>query len=89
MEVDNGDKRSAEQAASLFGTPEVESQRRNAGGKKINWKIITGVSFNYLSNQNQADFGPHRGGSFSTVCFCFVLGFFGIRKLVVSVSRCF
>lgn len=63
MEVDNGEKRSAEQAASLFGTPEVESQRRNTRGKKkTNWKIITGVRLTentYLSNQNQADFGAH------------------------------
>lgn len=79
MEVDNGEKRSAEQAASLFGTPEVESQRRNTE-KKSNWKIITGVSFNensYLSNQNQGDFGPPGSGSFIKMSFFF----FRIRKL--------
>eukprot|EP00066_Takifugu_rubripes_P021233 XP_011610499.1 PREDICTED: ectonucleotide pyrophosphatase/phosphodiesterase family member 1-like [Takifugu rubripes] len=44
MEGAKGEERSAEQAASLFGTPEVESQRGNTGaGKKSNWKILTGV----------------------------------------------
>ncbi|XP_059212245.1 ectonucleotide pyrophosphatase/phosphodiesterase family member 1 [Centropristis striata] len=46
MEVTKGEDRSAEQAASLFGTPELESQRRNnQPGTKRNkhCKIITGV----------------------------------------------
>ncbi|XP_032399017.1 ectonucleotide pyrophosphatase/phosphodiesterase family member 1 isoform X1 [Etheostoma spectabile] len=46
MEVTKGEDRSAEQAASLFGTPELESQRTNPerGKKKNNHcKIITGV----------------------------------------------
>ncbi|XP_038582268.1 ectonucleotide pyrophosphatase/phosphodiesterase family member 1 [Micropterus salmoides] len=46
MEVTKGEDRSAEQAASLFGTPELESQGRNneRGKKKKNHcKIITGV----------------------------------------------
>nr|XP_046228591.1 ectonucleotide pyrophosphatase/phosphodiesterase family member 1 [Scatophagus argus] len=45
MEVTKGEDRSAEQAASLFGATELESQRRDAGrGKKRNnCKIIIGV----------------------------------------------
>ncbi|KAM6906574.1 ectonucleotide pyrophosphatase/phosphodiesterase family member 1 isoform 2-T2 [Lycodopsis pacificus] len=46
MEVTKGEDPSAEQAASLFGAPELESQRSNAvRGKKRNnhCKIITGV----------------------------------------------
>ncbi|KAL7388221.1 hypothetical protein ABVT39_009383 [Epinephelus coioides] len=46
MEVTKGEDRSAEQAASLFGTPELESQRGNTerGKKKNNHcKIIIGV----------------------------------------------
>uniref|UniRef100_A0A8C4DYY3 Ectonucleotide pyrophosphatase/phosphodiesterase 1 n=1 Tax=Dicentrarchus labrax TaxID=13489 RepID=A0A8C4DYY3_DICLA len=45
MEVTKGEESSAEQAASLFGASELESQRRNTeGGKKRNnCKIITGV----------------------------------------------
>ncbi|XP_042358878.1 ectonucleotide pyrophosphatase/phosphodiesterase family member 1 [Plectropomus leopardus] len=46
MDVTKGEDRSAEQAASLFGTPEVESQRRNTerGKKRKNHcKIITAV----------------------------------------------
>lgn len=46
MEGAEKEERSAEQAASLFGAPEVESQGRNSGsGKKSNWKIIAAVSF--------------------------------------------
>lgn len=42
MEATKGD--SAEQAATLFGTQEMESQRRNTGKKWSNrCKIITGV----------------------------------------------
>lgn len=70
---DNGEKRSAEQAASLFGTPEVENQRRNSGNeKKKNCKIVIGVCFNentYLSNQIRVDFGPHGDGSFTKMSF--------------------
>ncbi|XP_069030126.1 ectonucleotide pyrophosphatase/phosphodiesterase family member 1 [Embiotoca jacksoni] len=46
MEVTKGEDRSAEQAASLFGTPELESQRSNneRGKRRSNYcKIITGV----------------------------------------------
>ncbi|XP_044025962.1 ectonucleotide pyrophosphatase/phosphodiesterase family member 1 isoform X2 [Siniperca chuatsi] len=46
MEATKGEDRSAEQAASLFGAPEVESQSRKTGrGKKRNnhCKVITGV----------------------------------------------
>ncbi|KAI3364194.1 hypothetical protein L3Q82_011011, partial [Scortum barcoo] len=46
MEVTKGEDRSAEQAASLFGAPELESQRRTTErGKKRNkyCKVITGV----------------------------------------------
>uniref|UniRef100_UPI0037E83A9F ectonucleotide pyrophosphatase/phosphodiesterase family member 1 n=1 Tax=Semicossyphus pulcher TaxID=241346 RepID=UPI0037E83A9F len=45
MDVTKGEERSAEQAASLFGASEVESQRRNneRGNKRNNWKIISGV----------------------------------------------
>ncbi|XP_034555534.1 ectonucleotide pyrophosphatase/phosphodiesterase family member 1 [Notolabrus celidotus] len=45
MEVTKGEDRSPEQAASLFGASEVESQRRNneRGKKRNNWKIISGV----------------------------------------------
>ncbi|XP_041661179.1 ectonucleotide pyrophosphatase/phosphodiesterase family member 1 isoform X2 [Cheilinus undulatus] len=45
MDVTKGEDRSAEQAASLFGASDVESQRRNneRGQKRSNWKIITGV----------------------------------------------
>lgn len=45
MDVTKGEERSAEQAASLFGAAEVESQRRNSerGKKRNNCKIITGV----------------------------------------------
>ncbi|XP_028252787.1 ectonucleotide pyrophosphatase/phosphodiesterase family member 1 isoform X2 [Parambassis ranga] len=44
MEVTKGEDRTAEQAASLFGTPEVESQRNNTGNRRCNHcKIITGV----------------------------------------------
>ncbi|KAM6991730.1 LOW QUALITY PROTEIN: ectonucleotide pyrophosphatase/phosphodiesterase family member 1 [Tautogolabrus adspersus] len=45
MDVTKGEDRSAEQAASLFGASEVESQRRNneRGKKRNNWKIISGV----------------------------------------------
>lgn len=53
MEGAKGEERSAEQAASLFGTPEVESQTRNTGAGKNKWKILTGVCFDqnsYLSN---------------------------------------
>lgn len=57
MEGAKGEERSAEQAASLFGTPEVESQRRNTGaGKKNKWKILTGVCFDhnsYLPNPHE------------------------------------
>ncbi|XP_074541875.1 ectonucleotide pyrophosphatase/phosphodiesterase family member 1 [Halichoeres trimaculatus] len=42
MEVTKGDERSAEQAATLFGASEVESQRNTQRGKKSNWKIISG-----------------------------------------------
>lgn len=58
MEGAKGEERSAEQAASLFRTPEVESQRGNTGaGKKNNWKILTGVCFKlnfYLHNPEEA-----------------------------------
>ncbi|XP_073349503.1 ectonucleotide pyrophosphatase/phosphodiesterase family member 1 [Pagrus major] len=45
MDSAKGEQRSAEQAASLFGTSELESQRRNADRRKKrnNCKIITGV----------------------------------------------
>ncbi|XP_076611732.1 ectonucleotide pyrophosphatase/phosphodiesterase family member 1 [Chaetodon auriga] len=45
MEVTKGEDRSAEQAATLFGAPELESQRRNTeqAKKRNNCKIITGV----------------------------------------------
>uniref|UniRef100_A0AAQ5WYY8 Extracellular Endonuclease subunit A domain-containing protein n=1 Tax=Amphiprion ocellaris TaxID=80972 RepID=A0AAQ5WYY8_AMPOC len=46
MEVTKGEDRSAEQAASLFGTQELESQRSNAGRgnrTKTRFKIIIGV----------------------------------------------
>ncbi|XP_070704848.1 ectonucleotide pyrophosphatase/phosphodiesterase family member 1 [Pempheris klunzingeri] len=46
MEVTKGEERTAEQAASLFGASELESQRRNTerGAKRSNhWKVITGV----------------------------------------------
>lgn len=50
MEGPKGEDRSAEQAASLFVAPELESQRRNSGrGKRRNnCKIITGVRFNKI-----------------------------------------
>lgn len=50
MEGPKGEDRSAEQAASLFVAPELESQRRNTGrGKRRNkCKIITGVRFNKI-----------------------------------------
>uniref|UniRef100_A0A3P8S6P8 Ectonucleotide pyrophosphatase/phosphodiesterase 1 n=1 Tax=Amphiprion percula TaxID=161767 RepID=A0A3P8S6P8_AMPPE len=46
MEVTKGEDRSAEQAASLFGTQELESQRSNAGRgnrTKTRFKIFIGV----------------------------------------------
>lgn len=48
MDSAKGEQRSAEQAASLFGASEMESQGRQAdrGKKRNNCKIITGVRFN-------------------------------------------
>ncbi|XP_020484194.2 ectonucleotide pyrophosphatase/phosphodiesterase family member 1 [Labrus bergylta] len=45
MDVTKGEGSSSEQAASLFGASEVESQRRNneRGKKRNNWKIISAV----------------------------------------------
>lgn len=43
MEVTKGEERSAEQAASLFGSPELESQRRHTERGKKRKKIIIGV----------------------------------------------
>ncbi|CAJ1077072.1 ectonucleotide pyrophosphatase/phosphodiesterase family member 1 isoform X2 [Xyrichtys novacula] len=46
MDVTKGEDRSPEQAASLFGASEVESQRKTTDRgkkKKKNWKIISGV----------------------------------------------
>ncbi|KAM3603477.1 uncharacterized protein V6R79_023202 [Siganus canaliculatus] len=45
MGIGKGEERSAEQAATLFGTSELESQRRNTGGgkKRSNFKIIIGI----------------------------------------------
>lgn len=53
MEAPKGDERAAEQAATLFAAPEVESQRINTegGNKRKKRKIVIGVSFsfNFLS----------------------------------------
>lgn len=51
MEAPKGDERAAEQAATLFAAPEVESQRINTegGNKRKKRKIVIGVSFSFFS----------------------------------------
>lgn len=50
MEAPKGDERAAEQAATLFAPPEVESQRINTegGNKRKKRKIVIGVSFSFF-----------------------------------------
>lgn len=50
MEAPKGDEREAEQAATLFAAPEVESQRINTegGNKRKKRKIVIGVSFSFF-----------------------------------------